>query len=307
MLSWQGRLLKLLFRLWRLPHLTGALTVERGRATLEALAARLRPASELRCTPASAGGVPAEWILPPGASAMPVVVYLHGGGYCAGSLSTHRHLAANIAQAAGARVLMVDYRLAPEHPFPSAVEDAQAAYGWLLAEGVAPGQVVLAGDSAGGGLALATAIALRDGGQPLPAAIACLSPWTDLSLSGESLQTNAGADLVVGLAAMQWAASLYLGDADPCTPLASPLHAELAGLPPLLIQVAADEMLLSDSVILAAQAQAAGVDVTLEIWDGMQHVWQFAARYLPEGQRAVDRIGAFVAARCPSGGVHDGA
>jgi acetyl esterase/lipase len=304
--SWQSHLLKLLFRLRRLSHRPGVLTVEGERAGLEAMAARLRPALEFPGMPANAGGVPAEWILPPGAPTGRVVVYFHGGCYHAGSLGTHRHLAAGIAQAGGARALVVDYRLAPEHPFPAAVEDAQAAYGWLLAEGVAPGQVVLAGDSAGGGLALATAIALRDGGQPLPAAIACLSPWTDLSLGGESVRCNARADLILGLALLQWAARLYLGDTDPSTPLASPLYAELAGLPPLLIQVGSDEILLSDSVILAAQAEAAGVDVALEIWDGMQHVWQFAARYLPEGQRAVDRIGAFVAARYPSAGAHDG-
>jgi monoterpene epsilon-lactone hydrolase len=295
MTSWQARSLKLIGRLQRLLHPPGDFDVARERANVETLAARFQPALQLQRTAVQAGGVPAEWILPPGSRTEPVVLYLHGGGYVSGSIRSHRHLAALIARAATARALILDYRLAPEHPFPAALEDARAAYTWLLANGLTPGQVVIAGDSAGGGLALATALVLRDAGQPLPAALVGLSPWTDLAASGESMRINARADLMLTVALVRWFARMALGDTDPRMPLASPLYADLGGLPPLLIQVGSDEILLSDSVVLAERALAAGVDVTLEVWPGMQHVWQFAACFLPEGRRAVERIGTFIA------------
>jgi monoterpene epsilon-lactone hydrolase len=297
MTSWQAKSLKVMFRLQRLLHPPGEFEVARERADLEALATRFQPAFETQRTAVQAGGVPAEWILPPGARTEPVVLYLHGGGYVSGSIHSHRHLATLIARAARARALIVDYRLAPEHPFPAALEDAQAAYGWLLANDVAPGQIVIAGDSAGGGLALATALVLRDAGQPLPAAIVGLSPWTDLAASGESMRTKARADLILTVALLRWFARMALADTDPRTPLASPLYADLRGLPPLLIQVGSDEILLSDSVVLAERARAAGLDVTLEVWPGMQRIWHFVAPFLPEGRQAVERVGAFVASR----------
>jgi acetyl esterase/lipase len=298
--SWQARLLKGIFRLRRLVRPPGAFDVAQERASLEALARRCQPRVALQCTPVAADGVPAEWVRPPGASTDRVLLYLHGGGYVSGSSRSHRHLAGLIARAAQARALVPDYRLAPEHVFPAAVEDVQAAYGWLVAHHAEPGQIAIAGDSAGGGLTLVTAIALRDAGQAMPGALVALSPWTDLAASGTSYHTRARADVVLTEATIRWFARLYLGDADPRTPLASPLYADLAGLPPLLIQVGADEILLSDSVALAERAQEGGVEVTLEVWNGMGHVWPYVARFLPEGRRAVERIGQFIAARVPA-------
>jgi acetyl esterase/lipase len=222
------------------------------------------------------------------------MLYLHGGGYVIGSLTTHRGLAGRLSQAAKARVLLIDYRLAPEHPFPAAVEDATAAYRWLLAHGCTPARLAIAGDSAGGGLTVATLVALRDAGQPLPAAGVCLSPWTDLEGLGESVTSKASADPIVQKEMLLRLASCYLGDADPRTPLAAPLYADLRGLPPLLVQVGTAEILLDDALRLAERAKAAGVAVTLEAWDDMIHVWQLFAPLLPEGQQAIARIGEFV-------------
>jgi monoterpene epsilon-lactone hydrolase len=224
-----------------------------------------------------------------------VVLYLHGGGYVIGSPRSHRHLAAAIARAAGARALLLDYRRAPEHPFPAAVDDALAAYRWLLeSAGVAPGHVVVAGDSAGGGLTVATLLAARDAGLPQPAAGVCISPWADLTCSLGSYTTKAAVDPVVDTGLVQKMATAYLGAADPRTPLASPLHADLRGLPPLLVQVGGDEVLLDDARELAARAKRAGVDATLEVWDAMVHVWHWFLPMLDEAPAAIDRIGAFV-------------
>ena len=244
-----------------------------------------------------ARGVSAEWLRPREAGGA-VVLYLHGGGYVIGSPRSHRHLAAAIATAAGGSALLPDYRRAPEHPFPAAVDDAVAAYRWLIEDsGLRPGSIVIAGDSAGGGLTVATLLALRDAKVPLPAAGVCLSPWTDLTCSLPSHTTRAGVDPIVETSMVSRMASAYLGSADARTPLASPLHADLGGLPSLFIQVGRDEVLLDDATELAARARAAGVDVTLEVWDAMIHVWQWFLPMLDEAQAAVDRIGAFVRTR----------
>jgi phosphinothricin tripeptide acetyl hydrolase len=237
---------------------------------------------------------PAEWVRPPGAGRA-VVLYLHGGGYVIGSPRSHRHVAAAIATAAHATALLLDYRRAPEHPFPAAVLDAVAAYRWLLeGVGISAASVVIAGDSAGGGLTLATLIALRDAGVPLPAAGVCISPWTDLTCSLPSHATKAAVDPIVDTTMVRSMAKAYLGTADPRTPLASPLHADLHGLPPLLIHVGSDEVLLDDAAVLADRARAAGGDVKLEVWDTMIHVWHWFLPMLDEAQSAVDAIGAFV-------------
>lgn len=254
-------------------------------------------ASDVNIETVAIGGVPAERLTPPSTKAGAVVLYLHGGGYCIGSPRSHRHLAAAIATAMNAVALVPDYRLAPEHPFPAALDDALAVYRALLADGVAPSRVVIAGDSAGGGLTVATLVALRDAGVSLPAAGACLSPWVDLTCAGASYETRAAADPIVKRESVGEMATAYLGGRDATTPLASPLYADLTALPPLLIQVGNDEVLLDDAVQLADRAKAAGVGTTLEIWPDMIHVWPWFLSMLDEAPAAVAAIAAFARSR----------
>jgi epsilon-lactone hydrolase len=262
------------------------------RAVMEKMAA---PApADVKCTAVNAGGVPAEWIVAPGAAADRFLLYLHGGGYVLGSINTHREMVSRLSRAAGARALALDYRLAPEHPFPAAVNDATAAYRWLLSQDAKPERTVIAGDSAGGGLALATLVAIRDAKLPLPAAGVCLSPWADMEGVGASMTSKAKEDPVVQKEMLLNMAKLYLGGADPKSPLAAPLHADLHGLPPLLIQVGSAETLLDDATRVAERAKAAGVKVDLEVWNEMIHVWQLFAPILPEGQEAIAKIGTFI-------------
>jgi len=270
------------------------LSIEEQRAQMEVNLTQFQLPMDVRCEPVDAGSVPAEWITTPDAVAERVICYLHGGGYVLGSINTHRELASRLSRAASARVLILDYRLAPENLFPAAVDDSIAAYRWLLSIGVDPARLVIAGESAGGGLTIATLVALRDAGEPLPAAGICLSPWVDLACLGESIVTKAEIDPVVNKENILMLAKAYLGDTDPCTPLASPLYADLTGLPPLLIQVGTAECLFDDAMRLADHARAAGVDVTLEPWDDMIHMWHMFAAILPEGQQAIDRIGEFI-------------
>jgi acetyl esterase/lipase len=251
-------------------------------------------AEDVRCEPVDAGGVPAEWIITPQSVQERVICYLHGGGYMMGSIKTHREMVSRLSREARARVLLIDYRLAPENPFPAAVEDSVTGYRWLLSTGVDPGRVVIAGESAGGGLAVATLVALRDAGEPPPAAGVPVSPWVDMEALGESMTTKADIDPMVDRDDTLMLAKAYLSDADPRTPLASPLYADLAELPPLLVQVGTSEVLLDDATRLAERARSAGVDVVLEPWDEMIHMWHFFAAVLPEGQQAIERIGEFV-------------
>ena len=245
------------------------------------------------CTPVEAGGVSAEWSVADGVAENKVILYVHGGGYVMGSAGSHRDVTGRLSKASGARVLSLNYRLAPEHPFPAPVDDAVAAYRWLLAQGISSSNIAIAGDSAGGGLAFATLLALRDAGDPLPAAGVGISPWVDMEGTGESMTTRAAVDPVVQKEGLLDMAKLYLGDADPKNPLAAPLHANLSGLPPLLIHVGDAETLLDDSIRITERARKAGVDVTLKIWDEMPHVWHLFAPILPEGQQAIEEIGAF--------------
>jgi monoterpene epsilon-lactone hydrolase len=251
-----------------------------------------------RVEPLTVGGRPAEWIRSPGVREDAALLYLHGGGYVIGSPRSHRHLAESIARAAGIACLLPDYRLAPEHRFPAAVDDALAAYRFLLdRHGLAAGRLAVAGDSAGGGLTVATLVAIREAGLPLPAAGVCISPWTDLTCSAGSYETKAATDPMVARPGITMMAQEYLGGADPSTPLASPLFADLRGLPPLLIQVGSEEVLLDDAARLAERAQGAGVSATLEVWEPMIHVWHWFLPWLDEAQAAVDKIGAFLRAR----------
>jgi acetyl esterase/lipase len=250
--------------------------------------------ADVTAEPVDAGGAAAEWVSVPESDASRVILYLHGGGYVIGSLNTHRDVVQRLCRAMGSRALNVGYRLAPENQFPAALDDAKSAYKWLLAQGTDPTKVVFAGDSAGGGLATALAIAARDSGQPLPAAIVAMSPWVDMEGAGETMTTNEATDPTIRREWLLRCAADYLGDGDRRNPLASPLHADLSGLPPMLIQVGAAETLVDDSRRLADNAKKAGVDVTLEVWDEMIHLWQLMAVMVPEGQQAIDRIGEWV-------------
>jgi epsilon-lactone hydrolase len=269
----------------------------RRRGAMEKAAFRLD--ADIKAEPASANGVPAEWITAPGADTGRNILYLHGGGYTIGSIKTHRCLGGWISRATQARVLLIDYRLAPENPHPAAVDDAVAAYRFMLDAGVKPSRAVVGGDSAGGGLAVATLLAIRDAKLPMPAAAVCLSPWVDMEGTGESMKTKADVDPMVGSANLGDMAAAYLGGKDPRTPLASPLYADLKGLPPMLIQVGTSEVLLDDSSRLAERARAAGVEITYEPWENMIHVWQIFVPMLDEAKQAVDRIGEFVRAKTP--------
>jgi len=268
--------------------------IEQSRAALDALLGRYPLPEGTQVEPAVVGGVDAEWIDAGDADADRIILYLHGGAYTRGSFVSHRSLAARLSAASHARSLVIAYRLAPEHTFPAPVEDATTAYRRLLQNGIRSDRLVIAGDSAGGGLAVATLLALREAGDPLPAGVVLLSPWTDLTGTADSVRTLAQADPWLNAERLSLVAGLYLDRADPRNPLASPLYGDLRGLPPLLVQVGTDEILLDDATTLAERAKAAGVEVTLEIWEQMWHVFQAFAAEIPEGQEAIDRIGTFV-------------
>lgn len=271
------------------------LDVAKERADTEAMAKLFGRFHGVECTPVMANGVPAEWISPSGSTSQHCILYLHGGTFFAGSINSHRSLAANIAIAADSRLLLIDYRLAPEHPFPAGPQDVLTVYQWLLDNGTPAKNIVVAGDSAGGTLAVGLLVSLRDAGIPLPAAAVCLSPALDLTFSGDTWKTNARADVMLDLQKEKIGVQYYLQGTDPKTPLASPLYySDFRGLPPILIQVGSRETLLADSTSFTEKANAAGVDVNLEIWEGMQHEWQFAVGMLPEARRAVKRIGEFI-------------
>ncbi|MCC6488792.1 MAG: alpha/beta hydrolase [Candidatus Hydrogenedentes bacterium] len=249
---------------------------------------------DVRVQPVDAGGVPSEWLSTPGIGPSAVLLFFHGGGYNVGSLNTHRHLAADLARAGGVRALSVGYRLAPEHPFPAAVDDAVTAYRWLLSNGIPPQRIILSGDSGGGGLALAALLKLKDDGETLPAAAVCLSPWTDLAITGASVVQKAADDPMLTPDELYRYAAGYLGGADHTNPLSSPLYGDLQGLPPLLIHVGTSEILLDDSLRFAERARNAGVPVTLTVEEDLIHVWHYFAQLIPEGEKSLKEVGAFV-------------
>ncbi len=275
-------------------------SVEALRQGYEAMGAMDPTPADVKVKPVDANGVSAEWITSPGTSDFATILWLHGGGYTIGSLNTHRTMVSRISRASKARALLIDYRLAPEHPFPAAFEDATTAYRWLISDGVDPKRLVVGGDSAGGGLAIAALVALRDAGDPLPAAVVCVSPWVDLELTGESIRTKADVEYLVPSERLRLFCRSYLAGGDARDPRATPYLADLSQLPPTLIQVGTSEALLDDSTRLADNAEAAGVDVTLEVWDEMIHHWHIFAGMLPEGQQAIDRIGEFVRKKVPA-------
>ena len=267
------------------------------RARFEKMGEFLGGAPDGKCEKVDAGGVPAEWVTAPGCDPMRAVLYLHGGGYVIGSINTHRRLAYDISAASGARVLVIDYRLAPEHPFPAAVEDAETAWRWLLQQGFATSRLAIGGDSAGGGLTLATLVNLRDRKLGLPACAVAISPWVDLEGVGTSITARAAQDPMVQKDGLLWMAGLYLNGKDAKTPLAAPLHAELKGLPPILVQVGTAETLLDDATRIAEKLHAAGVDVRLAIWPNMLHVFPLFAPILSEGRDGCLEIGSFIRSR----------
>ncbi|CAN5477144.1 N/A [soil metagenome] len=244
-----------------------------------------------------AGGVPSEWIVAEGAATDRAVLHLHGGAFVAGGLGSHRGFAAKLSETTGSAVLLVDYRLAPEAPFPAALDDAVAAYRWILDRGIDPAAVVVSGDSAGGGLAASLLVALRDQGQPLPAGAVLLSPWTDLALTGASHQSEDGRDPLCSTAMLDQSAEAYLDGADRTDPAASPLYADLSGLPPMLIHVGEVEVLRDDSVQLAERARAAGTPVELHVGAGMVHVWHLFADVVPESTRDQLVVARWIATR----------
>jgi acetyl esterase/lipase len=252
----------------------------------------------VRVTPAELGGVPGEWVEGPRAGDL-VLLYLHGGGYFGCSAETHRPITVGFALQ-GFRVYAPDYRLAPENRFPAAVDDAVAVYRALLSAGYAPQNIVVAGESAGGGLTLSLLLALRAAAVPLPASAALFSPWTDLAATGDSIRTNADRCAMFSGTDIAPTAGYYLGDTDPRDPLASPLYADLSGLPPMLIHVGEDEVLRDDSTRLAECARAAGVAVELKVWPVVPHAWQLAPHMIPEGRQSLREAAEFLRSRAAS-------
>lgn len=251
-------------------------------------------ASDVKVEKVSANGVDAEWTSTPGVARDAAILYAHGGGYLFGSLDSHRHMVSELGRAANCVALAMNYRLAPEHPFPAPVEDAVAAYRFLLAQGFKPERIAIAGDSAGGGLVVAAMVAIREAGLAQPGGGWCLSPWIDMEALGGSMESKAAADPMVQKAGIIEIAKAYLGGADPRSPLAAPLYADLAGIAPLLIQVGAAETLLDDAIRLTQRAGAADVRVDLQVWPEMVHVWPLFWPELGAGKRALDEAGAWI-------------
>lgn len=266
--------------------------IETARKGLESLSALTPIAQDITVEKVDIEGIPAEWVTAPNAMDNRVFLYLHGGAYIMGSCNTHRYLASKLSRSTAARVLVPEYRLAPENPYPAAIEDAVRVYRSLLTSGVSPKNIVIGGDSAGGGLTLATLLSLKDANEPLPALAVLLSPWTDMEGTGESMVTRAESDPWLSPDATRLSPRLYIRDLDPRHPLVSPIYADLTGLPPMLVHVGNDEILLSDAARLVDRARAASVEVDFKIWEDMWHVFQTFA--IPEGQQAIDEIGEFV-------------
>lgn len=271
-------------------------TLAERRQGYDAIGAATPLGQDIEVEETSADGVAADWVCAANADPARALLYLHGGGYVIGSRNSHRELASRLSRAAEARILLIEYRLAPESPFPAALDDATKSYRWLLAQGFDPSRLAIGGDSAGGGLTIATLMALRDEGVALPACAVCLSPWVDLEGKGESAQPGAVDDPIVSLEMLREMANQYAAG-QLTHPLASPIHGDLSGLPPLLIQVGMREALLDDSVRLADKLDTARVHFTLEQEVGLIHVWQQLAPAAPETKSALDRLGKFIRAQ----------
>jgi acetyl esterase/lipase len=266
------------------------MSLDEQRAAIEASTRPFPDGTEVIAV--DANGVPCEWVRVPGADRLRTVVALRGGGYCLGSLSSNRHFCGLLSEHASARVLNVGFPNAPEQPFPAALDATLTAYRWLVAGGADPRTIVLAGNSAGGGLVLAGLLALRDAGDPLPAAAVALSPWTDLAASGDSIRRNAATEVLLDPTGVLETARQYADDLT--HPYVSPLYGDLHGLPPLLLHVSDAEILLDDARRVAEKARAAGVDVTLEIVEGVPHVWHLFSELLPEADASLEHLGGWI-------------
>ncbi len=270
------------------------LTIEENRARSASTAKMTRIPKDVTVVDVEADGIRAKWISPTNEKPGELILHLHGGGYVTGSMESHLMMCIPMAQTLKTKILLPEYRLAPEFPFPAAVEDAVKVYRWALAQGYQPQDISLSGDSAGGGLALATVLSLRDAGDLLPETIVCMSPWTDLTFTGQSHLTKAKADCVLLTDVLREWAACYAGTETPDNPLISPIYADFHNFPPLLIQVGSDEVLLDDARMVAEKAKSAGVDVTLKIWDQMWHVWPALGDLIPESKKAFEEIGDFI-------------
>ncbi len=271
-------------------------TVEHVRLSMQSFDGKYALADDVTVTDVDAGGVPSEWITAGNSRDDRVILYIHGGCFISGAPITVRECCARVARACEAKVLNIDYRLAPEHPYPAALDDCVAAYRWLLDQGYASEKIVISGESAGGGLTISTLMRIRDDGLPLPAAGVPISPWTDMTLTNESLKRNAGRDLAT-TKPLFLGAEAYTGEGDPKDPYLSPQFGNVEGLPPLLIQVGGAEVLLDDGIAIAHRLRKAGNDLTLEVWPDMIHVWHWFSTELDEGREAIESIGEFVKAR----------
>lgn len=295
MISLRARFVRFLIRqLFR--RIDGDADISRLRATWETLAARSRAAPDVRMKHVDIAGVQCEWLVPSGCSDAPVLYYLHGGAYVSGSSATHRAMVSYIAREAGVRALLPNYRLAPEDPFPAGLDDCVAVYRGLLEAGVEPDRIAIGGDSAGGGMTMATLLSLRDAGDTLPGSAVLLSPWLDLTGTGESTRTRDAHDPLFDADDMPKAAAHYAPPELHGDPLVSPVFADVHGLPPVLVQVGDHEILLSDATRIADRISAAGGRVTLQVWPHMWHVFQYSVGQMPEARRAIEDIAAFLRA-----------
>lgn len=292
--SWQAKFLREVTS-WYIGFLDAeSLDIENTRKRLDYYAGKVRTASGVEVQQDEIAGLNAEWLTPRDAAEDKLLLYWHGGAYIVGSCASHRPCVSHIASESGIKALVPEYRLAPEHPFPAAVEDSVAVYRALLEQGYDPANIVVAGDSAGGGLAVAMMLSLRHAGIPLPAAAGLLSPWLDLSGQGESMETRRDQDPWFDPEHLPHITKYYCDDTELQNPLVSPVFANVAGLPPTLIQVGDDELLLSDSERLAENLLAAGAGVEIDVWHGMWHVWQMFIGFMPESRAAVKKLGKFV-------------
>jgi acetyl esterase/lipase len=268
--------------------------IKRYRTLLEVSARAFKPDKNIMFKPVKINRIMAEWIIPKDISSNKTILFLHGGGFIAGSINSHRDLSSRIAKASKARVLIINYRLAPEHSYPAGLEDAMTSYKWLLNKKILPGQIAFAGDSAGGGLTLALLAKIKETGLPVPSSAVFFSPWVDLENKNRSIKKNEDIDPMLDKRMLKKTARLYSNKQNLSNPFVSPINSDFTNLCPMLIHVGKNEVLLDDSLLLAQKAQKAGVKTTIEVFDNMFHVFQYFARYLPVARTSLKKAGLFI-------------